>query len=220
MIALNGAGFANWTTKVSLPRSRTVDTSAGFSDRYISTETVTHSHGDGGQHSHTGTANYIWLDFELAALQAEALAAGLIRRRPESEATIASNLESLARDLSALATSAKEIEAQATGKTAIAAHPRYQYFGQAYGLNIASMEWDANEDVSDAQWQDLQAKIAETGAELFIWEATPTQKTRDRIRELGLTDVVFPPLANTPETGDFLSAMTASVEEIKRALSK
>ena len=66
VIALNGAGFANWTTKVSLPRSRIVDTSKGFSDQYIKTETITHSHGENGQHSHTGTANYTWLDFGLA----------------------------------------------------------------------------------------------------------------------------------------------------------
>lgn len=82
LIALNGAGFAQWTTKASLPRSRLVDTSAEFSDAYIKTETVTHSHGDDGEHSHTGTATYIWLDFELAASQAEALSAAMARRVP------------------------------------------------------------------------------------------------------------------------------------------
>ncbi|MDF1727819.1 MAG: zinc ABC transporter substrate-binding protein, partial [Sulfitobacter sp.] len=69
LIALNGAGFSTWSTKASLPRSRTLDTSAGFQDRLIRTDTVTHSHGEGGEHSHTATANYTWLDFTLAMEQ-------------------------------------------------------------------------------------------------------------------------------------------------------
>lgn len=218
VIALNGAGFATWTTKVSLPRSRTVDTSAGFSDRYISTETITHSHGDGGAHSHIGTANYTWLDFALAARQAEALAAGLIRRMPEAEATITQNLKALTTDMAALDASAKDIHALAAGRTAIASHPRYQYFGRVYGLDIGAMEWDANEGVKEEQWQDLKATIAETGATLFIWEAVPAPEARERIKELGLIDVVFPPLANRPASGDFLGQMTKSVEQIKDAI--
>jgi len=74
LILLNGADFATWTTRASLPRSRIVDTSAAFSDLYIQTETITHSHGDGGEHSHTGVASYLWLDPELALKQAEAMA--------------------------------------------------------------------------------------------------------------------------------------------------
>ena len=48
-------------------RSRLVDTSRAIADRFIATETVTHSHGSDGEHSHTGTATYIWLDFDMAA---------------------------------------------------------------------------------------------------------------------------------------------------------
>lgn len=219
VIALNGTGFANWTTKVSLPRSKTVDTSKGFADRYIKTETVTHSHGEDGAHSHTGTATYTWLDFTLATLQAEALATAITRKMPDAKASIALNLETLKADLASLDTSARDINAMAAGRTAIASHPRYQYFGQAYGLDIAAMAWDANEDVTDAQWQALAGKRAETGASLFVWEAEPTQQARARMKSMGLVDVVFPPLANRPASGDFLSEMSGSIEAIKRALS-
>ena len=73
LILLNGAGFATWIDRVSLPRSKTVDTSAEVRDRFISTETITHSHGDGGEHSHEGIASYIWLDPSIAIAQAEAI---------------------------------------------------------------------------------------------------------------------------------------------------
>lgn len=220
VIAFNGAGFATWTTKVSLSRSRIVDTSTGFSDLYISTETITHSHGEEGAHSHTGTANYFWLDFALAGRQAEALAAGIIRRMPDAEASITSNLESLTADLTVLDDAAKAIRGLLADATAISSHPRYQYFGRAYGLDITPMEWDANEAVTEEQWQNLEAVVAETGATLFIWEATPAPEAQARIKEMGLVDVVFPPIANRPESGDFLTEMTASIEQIKDAISR
>ena len=37
VILLNGAGYAKWVSRVSLPLRKLVDTSAGFSDRYIGT---------------------------------------------------------------------------------------------------------------------------------------------------------------------------------------
>ena len=75
LILLNGAGYAKWVSKVSLPRSKTVDTSRGFKDQYITVkETMTHSHGAEGEHAHEGLAFTTWLDLSLAAKQAEAIA--------------------------------------------------------------------------------------------------------------------------------------------------
>ena len=57
LILLNGAGYAKWVDKASLPRSRLVDTSRAFADKYIQAPSaVTHSHGPGGEHAHSGTA--------------------------------------------------------------------------------------------------------------------------------------------------------------------
>jgi len=74
LIVLNGAGYAKWTAKVSLPLLRTVDTSKSFEDTLIAmTDEITHSHGPGGDHSHSGTAFTTWLDFSQAARQADRL---------------------------------------------------------------------------------------------------------------------------------------------------
>ncbi|MCP5119336.1 MAG: zinc ABC transporter solute-binding protein, partial [bacterium] len=57
LILLQGSGYARWVDTVSLPLSRTVDTTAGFRERYIEIEdAVTHSHGPEGEHSHGGLA--------------------------------------------------------------------------------------------------------------------------------------------------------------------
>src|SRR6056297_342411 len=102
LIVLNGAGFAAWTARVSLPRARSIDTSRGFHDRLIATGSVTHSHGADGAHSHEGTAAYVWLDPALAALQARAVAEALTRALPGQAAAIAERLGALEADLAGL----------------------------------------------------------------------------------------------------------------------
>ena len=100
IILLNGAGYAKWVNRVSLPRRKRVDTSTGFRDRYIRTEAgVTHSHGREGDHSHTGTAFTTWLDFTQAAEQARAVAGALSHQRPGSKDVFARNLAALERGL-------------------------------------------------------------------------------------------------------------------------
>ena len=218
LIVLNGAGFAAWVTKASLPRSRIVDTSAGFPDRFIATETIAHSHGAEGAHSHTGTASYTWLDFGLAARQARTLAAAMTRSMPERDAEIAEALQALETDLVALDAAARKIGEAVRGVPAITSHPRYQYFGRAYGLALSSVEWDAREAPSEAQWEALEGRIAETGAKLFLWEAEPDPQALERMGGLGLANVVFPPLANRPAGGDFVAAMTESLERLRDAM--
>ena len=57
LILLNGAGYARWVNKVSLPRFRMVNTSIGFKNQYIeAAEIPTHSHGSEGDHAHAALA--------------------------------------------------------------------------------------------------------------------------------------------------------------------
>ncbi|WP_224816378.1 metal ABC transporter substrate-binding protein [Hasllibacter sp. MH4015] len=218
LIVVNGAGFADWTARTTLPRSRTVLTSAGFDDAFIATETITHSHGEGGQHSHTGVANYLWLDFAQARLQAEAIAAALTRRAPDASAEIAANLQALSTDLDGLATRAAEIGAAADGVPMIASHPRYQYLARAYGFDISALDWDPRGPVSEDQWAELEAMRETLEARVFIWEAEPDAAALERIEDLGMVNAVFPPLSNRPEQGDFLSVMAGSLDRLDQAV--
>jgi zinc transport system substrate-binding protein len=95
LILLNGAGYAKWITKVSLPRSKTIDTSRSFKDRYITVkEIMTHSHGAEGEHAHEGLAFTTWLDLSLATRQAEAVYMAFSRKRPELKSKFKANYQS------------------------------------------------------------------------------------------------------------------------------
>ncbi len=88
LIFLNGAHYAHWLNKVSLPSFRLVDTSSGFQDRYIPVaDRVSHTHGPAGEHTHTDVAFTTWLDFDLAVQHAKAIADAFSRRRPELRET-------------------------------------------------------------------------------------------------------------------------------------
>ena len=100
LILLNGAGYAKWVEKASLPRSKVVDTSAEFKNKYIKIAgATTHSHGSGGEHAHEGVAFTTWLDLDLAAKQAGVIGNALVQMRPDLLDEFQSNYAMLAKDL-------------------------------------------------------------------------------------------------------------------------
>jgi zinc transport system substrate-binding protein len=79
LIFLNGATYEKWLETVSLPESNLINTSSKFQDQYIPIKSaITHSHGPGGEHSHTGTAFTTWLNLQFALQQAQSIRDALI----------------------------------------------------------------------------------------------------------------------------------------------
>lgn len=217
LILLNGAGYAKWTAKVSLPRSRLVDTSRGFKEQYIQQPNMTtHSHGPGGQHSHGGTAFTTWLDLDQAAQQAEAIAQALTRKRPDAKAQIERNLQALKDDLLGLDARISEVARTEPGRPLLASHPVYQYLGRRYGLTLRSVMWETEEMPSESQWTELEGILSEHPAKWMIWEDEPAEKTVERLRALGVQSVVFNPCANRPSAGTFLTVMAENARSLTR----
>ncbi len=213
LILLSGAGYAAWTTKATLPRGRIVDTSADFADRFIATETVTHSHGPEGAHSHVGVATHVWLDLALARAQARAVAAALTRRMPAGAGRIATALAALEAELQALDDAAKAVGAALADRPLLASHPRYQYFARAYGLSIHSVAWDPEQTPDAEAWAALDALAAETGAEAMLWERPPNDATAAALAERGIAAVVVEPAGDAADT-PFPSRMRANLARL------
>ena len=216
LIVLNGAGLSDWTSRAALPRARTVETGRGLEDELIATDTITHSHGEEGSHSHEGVATHTWLDLALAARQAETLAAAIARAVPDAPVDAA-----LAALLADLATLDETGDALVTGTPVpvLASHPRYEYLGHAYGFDIAALDWTAGVAPDAGQIAELEARMMDTGARLLIWEVDPPAETREAIAALGLAQAVVPSLAMPPVTGDFLSGFREGVAELDAALA-
>jgi len=153
LILLNGANYAEWINKVTLPQFRLVDTSANFKDRYIKISNVmTHTHGPAGEHAHEGVAFTTWLDFDLAAQQAKEIASALSRKRPALRDLFQSNYAVLEKDLAETDRAIKQIVAKNPELPLLASHPVYDYLARRYGLNIKSVHWEPDQVPSRNQW--------------------------------------------------------------------
>ena len=218
LILLNGAGYARWVDKASLPRSKVLDTSAAFKEQYIKIEgAVTHSHGAEGKHAHEGVAFTTWIDFDLAGRQARAIGEALIRMRPDLEKDLRSNFVLLAKDLKEIDTAIRQIVSVNPTKPLIGSHPVYDYFSKRYGLTMKSVHWEPDEVPSNAQWAELQSILESHPAKWMIWEGEPVQASVDKLEATGIKSLVFDPCANVPDQGDFLGIMKQNVENLKKA---
>jgi zinc transport system substrate-binding protein len=218
LILLNGAGYAKWVGKTSLPRSKVLDTSAEFKDRYIKIAgAVTHSHGAGGKHAHEGVAFTTWLDFDLAARQAGTIGNALGQMRPDLLDEFQTNYAMLARDLKDIDKSIKEVVSKNPSEPLIGSHPVYEYLSGRYGLNMKSVHWEPDEVPSNAQWAELKGILASHPAKWMIWEGDPMQESVKKLESAGIRSLTFDPCGNVPEQGDFLSVMRENVENLKPA---
>ena len=217
LILMNGATYSKWAEKATLPRSKLVDTSASFKDKFIViTNAMTHSHGPGGTHSHDGTSFTTWIDFQQAIAQAEAVRNALIKKLPAAKATIEKNFAALRADLEALDKRLLTAGGKLGNQPLVASHPVYHYLARRYGLNLKNVLWEPEVVPTTAQVADLQKMVATHKAKWMIWEGEPAKESVEKIKALGLQSTVFDPCGNTPDKGDWLSVMQANVANMER----
>jgi len=219
LILLNGAGYAAWVSRATLPAAKLVDTSAGFADRYLAVDdAVTHTHGPQGEHAHGDIAFTTWLDSELALLQAGAVRDALVRLRPDREAEFGSAYDELAADLVANGDGLQAIFAMLGGQPLLFSHPVYQYLARRYELDSRSLHWEPEQALAAADIEDLTGLREGHPAAVMIWEAEPSRATRAALAELGIASVVFDPCANRPADGDYAACMRRNLQNMESLL--
>jgi zinc transport system substrate-binding protein len=216
LILLNGAGYAKWVERASLPRNAQVDTSAAFRENLIPLkESVTHSHGPEGGHSHKGVAFTTWLDPRLALEQAKAIRGAFAKARPAREADFGDGLERLEADLLALDERLTAAADRIGDEPLLFSHPVYQYLERRYGLNGHSVHWEPDEPPSEDMWRELQELLSTHPAKWMLWEDEPLPETAQRLEATGVRALVYAPCANAPHEGDFLSIMRNNVARLE-----
>jgi zinc transport system substrate-binding protein len=217
IILRNGAGYAKWISKVSLPKSNVFNTSYNFFKQYIKHKSaVTHKHGPVGEHEHTATASTTWLNPLLAIKHAQAIESNLRDLLPDKKETFRKNYKALEQDLLAIDQSIQQTVATNKTLPLIVSHPVYDYFIQRYGLNVQSVHWEPDEMPDEKMWRDLEILLTRHPAKWMIWESEPLKEIQEKLRILGVRSIVFNPCGNTPKGGDYLSVMRQNVEHLKK----
>jgi len=219
LILLNGADYAKWVRRATLPPEKLVDTSASFADSFlVIPNAITHSHGPSGKHSHAGTVFTTWIDFTQASRQAGAIYDAFLAHDFADSLLLRRNLEALQDELRDLDSSLRSITQKLSGQTLFASHPIFQYFARRYGLHLVAVLWEPSEYPAQEQWDHLAALQKKHAESWMIWEKEPLPASRQKLLQMGIKSVVFDPCANRPSDGDFLSVMRANLENLRAAL--
>jgi len=214
LIILNGADYAKWIEKVSLPKRKIINSSLAIKDNYIKLlEGITHSHGPKGKHEHEGFAFTTWLNFKYAILQAEAVKDVLIKLLPDSKNNFEKNFTSLKDDLENLDKRMTDISSNIS-EPIIASHPVYQYLAEGYNINIISLHWEPTDMPDEIEWEKFDKLLKENPTNIMIWEDEPLPEVKQELLERGIQIVVFNSGANTPANGDFLDLMKTNISNL------
>ena len=220
LVLLNGAGYARWLARVSMPRNRLVDTSRGFSDQLIALDSgPAHSHGPEGDHSHGEKAFTVWLDLDLYRQQVEVITDVLAGVSSDRKSVLHWRRDKILSELGAMDEGLQEISATLDGASLLYSHPVYQYLERRYGLNGLALHWEPDVHPDAAAWAELEQLHASHPAQLMLWEEEPLPETRDKLAQRGIQVVVFRPMGNRPAVGDFASGMAANIGRFRQALN-
>ncbi len=212
LILLNGAGYAGWVHRSSLPPTRTVNTSLAFSDRYRTLDDViVHSHGPEGAHEHGSIDFTTWLDPKLAIAHAAAVKRALEKLLPEKKEILQQNSSGLEQDLKKLDRRLEMVFTSHAGRPFIASHPVYNYLAARYGLTLESLHWEPGEMPAESEWRKLAGWFDDRPRGIMLWEGPPCKAVIERMNELGIPYCVFQPCGNRPTDGDYLDVMDANI---------
>jgi zinc transport system substrate-binding protein len=213
LVLLNGASYAKWIPKVSLPQSSMLNTAAGLEEKFIELDgTVTHTHGPGGAHAHGDFAFTLWLNPELAMHQAQTIHAAFAEKW-----NIESNgLTLLMQDLKALDESWAGAFKTLGAQPLLGSHPVYQYLAQRYELNMESVHWEPDAEPDAVMWRELDDILEVHPAKIMLWEDEPLPAVKETLKQRGIRSVIFNPCGNRPDEENYLDVMRKNLSALKR----
>jgi zinc transport system substrate-binding protein len=216
LILLNGAAYAKWVPKVSLPPAKLIDTAAGFKDQYIAIDGATsHAHGSGKKHAHGEIAFTVWLDPLLAIQQAATIRDAFSSRWNEHAAEFNTNFQALEKELTALDEKLKQAFAAYGDEPIIGSHPVYQYLTRRYGLNMKTVHWEPDSMPDATMQRELDDLLEAFPARTMLWEGVPEQGIQLLVEKKGLNNRVFDPCGNRPAVGNYFKIMHENIRNLE-----
>jgi zinc transport system substrate-binding protein len=213
----NGLGYSGWLEQVTLAKSRVVDTSTAFKDSYIKADTVAHTHGPDGEHSHTDLATHVWLNPKLAILQAQAIRDTLIEKLPDHADEFGKSYDSLETELNSLDDQLQTFVDDEL--TVLGSHPVYEYLADRCEWKLHAVVWEPDSAPSKAEWKKLAALVKKTNARWMLWEDEPLEETKKQLEDLGLSVIVFKPCGRVA-SDDFFETMRTNIEALSKISAK
>ncbi|MDF1742611.1 MAG: metal ABC transporter substrate-binding protein [Gimesia sp.] len=219
LIVTNGANFADWVKKLSLPRSKVLKTSLFLKEDLITVpDFEVHSHGSGGAHSHAGTVAFFWLDPALLARQADAIGKKLIQLLPREKESITANLKKLKNSLEPLNQKLDQLRSNYPGLHWFSQRPVYQYLTRRTDWKVHHLHWKKNAVPNENTWEKIKMIQKQHKVSLMLCEQKPDKKYLNELQQRGVSSIVLDPLTVKPSQGDYLTEMQRQLNQLEAFL--
>ena len=217
LVIINGATFEKWRNNVTLEEANIVNTTQGLDDRLLPLgEKFTHSHGEGGEHTHEGTASITWLDLELAIAQAEKVKNAFQELLPGKSEEFQENFQDLKQSLTDLDSNYDKLEVDPEKFQLIYSHPVYQYLQNAYSLKGESLHWEPGDAWNKDKKHEIE-HLAKKGKKTYlIWEDEPNKEAKKALEEMGVHSIVVNPVFGMPENLDFQEVIFKNLQNLQK----
>jgi zinc transport system substrate-binding protein len=174
-----------------------------------------HHADDVGGHDHGDFDPHIWLDPDLAKLQARAICDGLVLADPVNEQYYESNLLGFQTDLDSVDARISERLSPYEGRDFYVFHPAFGHFGRAYDLNQVAIE-ESGKEPSAKQLADLISKARTDSVKVVVVQEQFSTREAEAVAEaVGARIVQLDPLAR-----DYLTNLGNIAEVLADALKE
>ena len=226
-----GARYAKWLAVVSVPDSKIINTAShGLAlTEFIALkgESIVHSHGPKGEHSHPVMAARTWLDPSLAKKQANYIAKHLKQTYPDQADRFDENLNSLQSRLDGLVGEMDRLNALIEKHSPVVfGDSKFAFFTRAAGysgepLKGLTVDLDKNDDelLTKLKSQLAQDKDKENPGLALVEEGTPLPEFTSHVcRSLKIQPVEINLLDHRPSQGDYISVMKSNIARVAEAI--
>lgn len=223
LLLLNGAGYEHWAASAALPMGRVVVTSRAFETEYLTLPSVTHSHGPGGAHTHSGVDGHTWMDPVLARRQAEEIRTALIRLWPADAPAFNAGYKLLAEELDALDATFRELTPALKSAVIFTSHPAYGYLARRYGWTNTPVALPPEEAPSPEVWEGVRQAVTASGPgrRLMLFESDPLPAIRERLAaEWQIVSVVIDPCETPPAGENYFTHMQKNINSLRHAVGR
>ncbi|WP_062378527.1 metal ABC transporter substrate-binding protein [Demequina pelophila] len=171
-------------------------------------------------HDHGDTDPHFWLDPDLFAEYAHAVAEQLGELDPDNAAAYETNAQAFEAQLTALDEEYATGLAQCERDTIVVAHEAFGYLTERYGLQQEGFAGvSPDQEPSPARLLQIKEIITETGATVIFTEDKVSSRVAEAIAEdVGVETRVLNPAETVTDGEDYASVMATNLAELRIAL--
>ncbi|MEO2029675.1 MAG: metal ABC transporter substrate-binding protein [Fuerstiella sp.] len=218
VVLLNGAGYERWAQKLSLPRSRTVDTSSGYREQLLHfADAVTHQHGPVGQQSDRDAIPTVWLDPELAAAQLHRVEEQLLRLAPDAADAISQRATGFSNTFDKLDQQLQQLAADSAGNatTVVTDDTDLQYLINRLGWKAHQIQWSEDGRLTE----EFVRKVKSTSPQLALFRTDGSGHRMEVLQATGVSCIAVDTCESALPDGDSLvGRMSANLDRLRAGL--